>query len=122
MTDDAKFAGIQTGAYGWFWDAEKTTIARVTRDGSGKVRANWGDGCGSERLPDGPAVEAPLEGTCACEQATRCAQRGVALDLIRNELQQAMSILLRVKVDNPDVDKDLLKRVLTAHGIAMGVL
>jgi hypothetical protein len=46
----------------------------------------------------------------------------VALDLIRNELQQAMSILLRVKVDNPDVDKDLLKRVLTAHGIAMGVL
>lgn len=124
MTEDAKFAGIQTGAYGWFWNAEKTTVARVTRDGSGRLWANWGYG-GSDQLPDGPQVtiaEESIDGACACEQATRCAQRGVALELIRDELQRAMSILLRIKVDNPEVDKELLARVLAAHGIAMAVL
>jgi hypothetical protein len=122
MTEDAKFEGIKPGVYGWFWNAEKTTIARVTRDGSGTLWANWGDGCGSDRLPDGPAVETSRNENCPCESLDRCQQRGVALDTVREELQHAITLLLRVKVDHPDVDKELLRHVLAAHGAAMGAL
>lgn len=122
MTEDAKFAAVVPGRCGWYWDAERTTVVRVTRDGSGTLWSNWGDGCGSDKLPEGPRVDPPPEGSCACVHAMRCAQRGDALAVIRDELQAAVSLLIRLSGSNVEMDKELFKRVIAAHSAAMGAL